>query len=120
MIYSKNSNMPATRQKIQDLDALEVKSKQLNEEGKRIVLCHGNFDLIHTGHIRHLQEAKRQGDILFVTITADKYVNKGPSRPVFSEILRAENLSALSCVDYVGIVASESAEEPISPIVPLM
>ena len=108
--------MPATRQKIQDLDALEVKSKQLNEEGKRIVLCHGTFDLIHTGHIRHLQEAKKQGDILFVTITADKYVKKGPSRPVFSKMLRAENLSVLSCVDYVGIVASESAEEPISQI----
>ena len=58
--------MPATQQKIQDLDALEVKSKQLNEEGKRIVLCHGAFDLIHTGHIRHLQEAKKQGDFLFV------------------------------------------------------
>ena len=86
--------MPNPRQKIQELGVLETKSKHLNKEGKRIVLCHGTFDLIHTGHIRHLQEAKKQGDVLFITITADNYVNKGPDRPVFSEILRAENLSA--------------------------
>ena len=110
--------MPATQQKIQELDVLEAKSKQLNEEGKRIVLCHGTFDLIHTGHIRHLQEAKKQGDLLFATITADNYVSKGPGRPVFSEMLRAENLSALTCVDYVGIVHAQTAEQPISKIKP--
>jgi rfaE bifunctional protein nucleotidyltransferase chain/domain len=110
--------MPKTREKIKSLDMLGDVSRQLVEEGKSVVLCHGTFDLIHTGHIRHLQEAKRQGDSLFVTITADKYVNKGPGRPVFSETLRAENLSALSCVDYVGIVPFESAEEPILRIKP--
>ena len=88
--------MPKTREKIKNLDILEAESRRFVEEGKCVVLCHGTFDLIHTGHIRHLQEAKRQGDVLFVTITADKYVSKGPGRPVFSEILRAENLSALS------------------------
>ena len=110
--------MPKTREKIKNLDTLEAESRRFVKEGKSVVLCHGTFDLIHTGHIRHLQEAKRQGDILFVTITADKYVNKGPGRPVFSEILRAENLCALSCVDYVGIVSSDSGEEPISQIKP--
>lgn len=110
--------MPTTQQKIQELDALALKSQQFNEEGRCIVLCHGTFDLIHTGHIRHLQEAKKQGDVLFATITADQYVNKGPGRPVFSEILRAENLSALSCVDFVGIVNSPTAEQPISKIKP--
>ena len=110
--------MLTSQDKIKSLDMLEAESKQFVKEGKCVVLCHGTFDLIHTGHIRHLQEAKRQGDVLFVTITADKYVNKGPGRPVFSEILRAENLSALSCVDYVGIVHSDSAEEPILKIKP--
>jgi rfaE bifunctional protein nucleotidyltransferase chain/domain len=110
--------MPKTQEKIKNLDILEEESKRFVKEGKCVVLCHGTFDLIHTGHIRHLQEAKRQGDILFVTITADKYVNKGPGRPVFSEILRAENLCALSCVDYVGIVPSDSGEEAISQIKP--
>tara|TARA_B100000686_G_scaffold84461_1_gene91288 strand:- start:2990 stop:4522 length:1533 start_codon:yes stop_codon:yes gene_type:complete len=107
-----------TQQKIQNLDSLEIKSKQLNEKGKRIVLCHGTFDLIHTGHIRHLQEAKKQGDVLFATITADRCVLKGPGRPVFPENLRAENLSALSCVDYVGIVHEQTAEQPILKIKP--
>ena len=110
--------MLTSQDKIKSLDILEDESKQFVKEGKSVVLCHGTFDLIHTGHIRHLQEAKRQGDILFVTITADKYVNKGPDRPVFSEILRAENLSALSCVDYVGIIDSQTAEEPILRIKP--
>lgn len=110
--------MLTTQEKIKSLDILEAESRQLVKGGKCVVLCHGTFDLIHTGHIRHLQEAKRQGDILFVTITADKYVNKGPDRPVFSEILRAENLSALSCVDYVGIIDSQTAEEPILRIKP--
>ena len=110
--------MLTTQEKIKNLDMLEAESRQLVKEGKCVVLCHGTFDLIHTGHIRHLQEAKKQGDILFVTITADKHVNKGPDRPVFSEVLRAENLSALSCVDYVGIVNSETAEEPILKIKP--
>ena len=110
--------MQATQQKLQELDTLETKSKQLNKEGKRIVLCHGTFDLIHTGHIRHLQEAKKQGDLLFATITADKYVSKGPGRPVFSEVLRAENLSALTCVDYVAIVHAPTAEQSILKIKP--
>ena len=110
--------MSATQQKIKNLDLLGAESRQLVKEGKCVVLCHGTFDLIHTGHIRHLQEAKGQGDFLFVTITADKYVNKGPDRPVFSEILRAENLSALTCVDYVAIVHAATAEQPISKIKP--
>ena len=110
--------MPTTGLKIQEIDSLATKSQQLSEEGKRIVLCHGTFDLIHTGHIRHLQEAKKQGDILFVTVTADKFVNKGPGRPVFSEMLRAENISALSCVDYVAIIHTKTAEQPISKIKP--
>jgi rfaE bifunctional protein nucleotidyltransferase chain/domain len=110
--------MLRTQTKIKKLDLLETESMQFEKEGKCVVLCHGTFDLIHAGHIRHLQEARSQGDVLFVTITGDKYVNKGPGRPVFSENLRAENLSALSCVDHVGIVYAESAEEPISKIKP--
>jgi rfaE bifunctional protein nucleotidyltransferase chain/domain len=112
------AHMLTTQEKIKSLDILGVESRQYVKEGKCVVLCHGTFDLIHTGHIRHLQEAKKQGDILVVTITADKYVNKGPDRPVFSEIHRAENLSALSCVDFVGIVDAETAEKPISKIQP--
>ena len=68
--------------------------------GNRVVLCHGCFDILHVGHIRHLQAAKELGDVLVVTVTADEFVNKGPDRPIFSVALRVEALRALRCVDF--------------------
>ena len=68
---------------------------------KRIILCHGVFDLMHIGHIKYFQEAKEMGDVLVVTITPDRFVNKGPKRPVFNENLRAEAIAALNMVDYI-------------------
>lgn len=73
------------------------------EESKTIVHCHGVFDLVHIGHIRYLQKARRLGDVLAVTITPDELVNKGPHRPVFEQSLRAEALAALDCVDHVSV-----------------
>jgi len=90
----------------------------LRKEGKKIVQCHGTFDLMHVGHIRHLENAKKQGDVLLVTVTADEYVNKGPGRPVFNQQLRSENLAALACVDYVAISDSLTALESIDIIKP--
>ncbi len=81
--------------KICSIEQLGIESARLKALGKRVVLCHGTFDLMHTGHIRHLQRARQEGDVLFVSLTADKFVNKGPGRPVFSEDLRAETLAAL-------------------------
>ena len=69
---------------------------------KKIVHCHGVFDLLHVGHIRHFEQAKRLGDILVVTTTPDQYVNKGPHRPAFTEDLRAEAIAALESVDFVA------------------
>lgn len=74
-----------------------------NLKGKRLVHCHGCFDFLHIGHIRHLQEAKQLGDILAVTVTADQYVGKGIGRPIFTAQERCEMLAALECVDYVAI-----------------
>ena len=69
--------------KLLDFDTLvEVISLEKNE-GKSIALCHGVFDLVHPGHVRHLNAASQQADILVVTVTADKFVNKGPGRPVY-------------------------------------
>src|SRR3990167_6015560 len=84
----------------------------------RIVQSHGVFDLLHIGHIKHFQAAKRYGDILVVTITPDRYVNKGPNRPYFSEKLRAEAIAALDCVDYVIINCWPTAVEAIKQIKP--
>jgi cytidyltransferase-like protein len=64
------------------------------------------------GHIRYLQRAKKEGDILFVSVTADKYVNKGPGRPVFNQQIRAENLAALECVDYV-LISNDMTSIPV-------
>jgi rfaE bifunctional protein kinase chain/domain/rfaE bifunctional protein nucleotidyltransferase chain/domain len=105
-------------EKILDLSDLAARSRQLRAEGKCVVLCHGTFDLMHTGHIRYLQRAKQEGDVLLVTITADAFVNKGPGRPVFNEHLRAESLAALGCVDFVAINHAVSAVEALHEIQP--
>lgn len=93
-------------QKIKSVDEL---AEILRVRHEKVIHCHGVFDLIHPGHIRHFQAAKALGDILVVTITADQYVNKGPGRPVFSEDLRAESIAALECVDFVAINFSSNA-----------
>lgn len=105
-------------EKILGLQELAARARQLRTQGKRVVLCHGTFDLMHTGHIRYLQRAKQEGDILLVTVTADAFVNKGPGRPVFNEYLRAENLAALACVDFVAINHAISAVEALHEIQP--
>ncbi len=107
-----------SKDKVLNLQLLADKADQLREKGKRVVLCHGVFDLVHTGHIRHLERAKEQGDTLFITVTADVYVNKGPGRPFFSQELRAEMLAALSCVDYVAINDAPTALNVIDALKP--
>ena len=71
--------------------------------GKKLVTTNGSFDVLHVGHLRILQEAKRQGDILLVLVNSDASVklNKGVLRPIVPEIERMEMLSGLACVDYV-------------------
>lgn len=89
--------------KIKTIDELKPIFALLKKQGKKIAHCHGVFDLIHPGHIRHLAAAKKEGDVLLVSVTADQYVRKGPGRPVFNENLRAETLAAMENVDYVLI-----------------
>lgn len=91
---------------------------QLRAQGLRIVQCHGTFDLVHPGHIVHFEEARAHGDILVVTITAAKHVNKGPGRPYFDDVLRVKALAALSIVDYVVVVPHPAAVEAIECIRP--
>ncbi len=91
----------ATQSKIKPLLEVVRLLKIIKDQGQKVVHCHGVFDLLHPGHIRHFQNAKRQGDILVVSLTADQFVNKGPGRPAFNENMRQETIAALSCVDYV-------------------
>lgn len=107
-----------TTQKLLTLAEIAKYALQFRGQGKRVVLCHGTFDLMHTGHIRYLQRAKQEGDVLMVTVTADAFVNKGPGRPVFTEHLRAENLAALACVDFVAVNYEATAVKAIHEIQP--
>jgi len=102
-----------TETKIQALQTLATDLAASRAAGKTIVLCHGVFDLLHVGHIKHLQAAKDLGDILVVTLTPDHYVNKGPHRPAFPQQLRADALAALACVDHVAINEWPTAVETI-------
>jgi len=86
--------------------------------GKKIVHCHGVFDLLHPGHIRHLQAARELGDVLVVTVTPDRFVNKGPGRPVFGERLRSLSLAAIQVVDHVAVTEHPTAIEAIEMIRP--
>ena len=104
--------------KIKTVEQLAGIVANLKKKGKKVVQCHGVFDLIHLGHIRHFNLAKKDGDILIVTITADKYVKRGPGRPVFNEHLRAETLASLAITDYVSIIASPTATECIKKLKP--
>ncbi len=91
---------------------------KLKKTKKKIIHCHGVFDLIHIGHINHFKEAKSLGEILIVSVTADKFVNKGPSKPLFGELNRADFLASISFVDFVVINHHESSEKIIEIIKP--
>jgi len=93
----------ATTEKIKSLEEAARALKSFREAGKKIALCHGVFDLLHIGHLRHLTAAREFGDVLIVTLTPDQFVNKGPGRPAFTAPLRAEALAMLECVDLVAI-----------------
>ena len=99
--------------KVLDLNNLSEKLTVLRSEGRKIVYCHGCFDLMHPGHIKYFQASKKMGDILVVTVTPDRFVDKGPGRPVFNENLRADSIAALECVDYVAINRWATAEETL-------
>jgi len=104
--------------KIHEMQALGRILASEREAGRTIVLCHGVFDLLHIGHIRHLAEARTQGDVLVVSITEDAHVNKGPHRPAFTESLRAEAIAALATVDYVTVSKFPTALEAIRTLKP--
>ncbi len=90
----------------------------LRSEGKRLIQCHGCFDIVHPGHIRHLRQARSLGDALLVSITGDEEMRKGTGRPLIPQELRAENLAALDCVDFVYIEPRPTALELLREVRP--
>lgn len=97
---------------------LNKKINDLKAKKNKIVLCHGVFDLIHIGHIKHFERAREFGDILVVSVTSDKHVKKGPGTPLFNEKLRAQFLSSVKNIDFVYINNDETPINLINKIKP--
>lgn len=97
---------------------LKNKLKFFKKEKKIIGLCHGVFDLLHYGHLLHFKIAKKNCDFLIVSITSDKYINKGPNRPIHNENERVYFLQNLKFIDYVFIAKGASAVDSINLIKP--
>lgn len=104
--------------KIVDRDGLLRVRRRLRDEGRTLVQCHGCFDIVHPGHIRHLRQARALGDALLVSITGDPEIRKGAGRPLIPEELRAENLAALDCVDFVYVDHSATASDLLAAVHP--
>src|SRR5437762_11414423 len=94
------------------LDEAATLAARLRAEGRRIVLANGCFDVLHVGHVRYLEEARRLGDVLFVGINADAAVArlKGRGRPLMPADERAEMLAALRAVDHVVVFDEDTAD----------
>lgn len=104
--------------KILSRDQLLATRATLRAAGSKLVQCHGCFDIVHPGHIRHLRQARGLGDCLLVSITGDTEMRKGTGRPLIPQELRAENLAALDCVDFVHIEPRATAAELLGEVRP--
>lgn len=109
--------MPVNR-KICSLSQLLTLREHYRSTGRTVVHCHGCFDVVHPGHIHHLQHAKSLGDVLIVSVSSDAHVNKGVSRPLIPDDLRASSLAALECVDAVYLNDYPTAVELLEQLKP--
>lgn len=92
---------PERRSKIKSPAELAKLIKQFKSQGKKIVLSHGSFDVIHHGHLCYLNEAKKLGDIHVVSLVSDRFIKKGLVRPIFRQKVRADSVTSLESVDYL-------------------
>src|SRR5438132_14265363 len=99
---------------------LREKVAEHKSHGRRIVFANGCFDTLHVGHIRYLESARREGDVLVVGVNADSSVChlKGPGRPILDENARAQLVAALRCVDYVVLFAEPNVEALLEELRP--
>jgi rfaE bifunctional protein nucleotidyltransferase chain/domain len=119
MTTAANTHDPArARDKITTVDGLAKLAETYRRQGLSVALCHGVFDLLHMGHVRHIEAARREADVLFITVTEDIHVNKGPDRPVFPAPLRAEMLAAMEAVDMVAVSNWPTADGTIRLVRP--
>jgi D-glycero-beta-D-manno-heptose 1-phosphate adenylyltransferase len=106
--------------KIIPRDLLRQKLAEHKRRGERVVFANGCFDTLHVGHIRYLEGARREGDLLVVGVNADSSVCnlKGPGRPILDENARALLVAALRCVDYVVLFAEPNVEALLAGLRP--
>jgi len=100
------------------LDYNQLKLLKNKYKNKKIVLCHGVFDLLHIGHINYFNSAKKLGHILVVSVTDDQFVNKGPGRPAFKIKNRLGFLKEINCINYACISRAPTAEKVIKSLKP--
>lgn len=110
--------MNAVADKICSLNELGKRAEEVRKSGKTVGLCHGVFDVLHIGHIKHFEAAKNECDVLFVTITADEFVRKGPDRPYFSSAMRMQMLASMEVIGGVSVVNEPSAIPAIEAVQP--
>src|SRR5256885_15768965 len=114
--------MPASKikpsPKIVSLKRLLDLRAEARNGGRAVVHCHGCFDIVHPGHIQHLQFARSLGDVLVVSVSADRHVNKGVARPLIPDDLRAASVAALECVDYVYVNPDPTAVDLLAALKP--
>jgi len=112
--------MRETSSKIVSRDALFRRLAEHKRRGQRVVLANGCFDTLHVGHIRYLEGARREGDILVVGVNVDSSVCdlKGPGRPVLDENARAQLVAALRSVHYVVLFAEPNVEALLQELRP--
>ena len=109
-----------TKQKIKTLEELKKIIENLKKQNKIIVTTNGVFDILHLGHIKYLEKAKKLGDILIVAINSDSSVKqiKGPERPINNQETRAETLAALEFINYIIIFNETDPVKILSEIKP--
>ena len=107
-------------EKILTRDALIIRRRQWKDNGKRVVFTNGCFDLLHVGHVRLLEQARAEGDVLVVGLNSDASVQrlKGAGRPLVPQSDRAEVLAALACVDAVTTFDEDTPRELIAALRP--
>jgi D-beta-D-heptose 7-phosphate kinase/D-beta-D-heptose 1-phosphate adenosyltransferase len=118
--YESSLNKSSSDVHIKTLEEITQLSEDLTARGKNIVFTNGCFDLLHAGHVRYLEAAKKYGDVLILGLNSDQSVSKlkGPKRPINNEIDRAYILAALEVVDYVVIFEEDTPYNLIKKIKP--
>ena len=118
--YEANFQPASNESQIKNLDEITILTKELKDKGKKIIFTNGCFDILHTGHVKYLEESKNLGDILIIGLNSNRSVSslKGDKRPINDEMDRAIILSSLKSVDYVVIFDEDTPYNLIKAITP--